>query len=66
MPFALFRRTIRIWHIIKFLDITNKRKEIEHVTKKYWEGLPDELHQKIVWFHSGMSQEFKEGAMEKL
>jgi superfamily II DNA helicase RecQ len=50
----------------KFMIFTNKRKECEQVAKKYQDELPPEHWDKIIWFHSGMSKEFKEAAMEKL
>jgi superfamily II DNA helicase RecQ len=50
----------------KFMIFTNKRKECERVVKKYQDELPPEHWNKIIWFHSGMSKEFKEAAMEKL
>ncbi|PPQ76587.1 hypothetical protein CVT26_012791 [Gymnopilus dilepis] len=50
----------------KFLVFTNKRLETEEAVKKEWECLPDELKDKILWFHSGMSAEFRAKAIEKL
>lgn len=50
----------------KFMVFSNKRKEAERLAKKYRAELPPELRHKIVWFHSGMSREFKEDMMEKL
>ena len=50
----------------KFMIFTNKRKEAENVAKKFWRDLPEELHYMVVWFHSGMSTQYKEETMEKL
>lgn len=36
------------------------------MAKKYQDELSLEHQDKIIWFHSGMSKEFKEVAMEKL
>lgn len=51
---------------IKFMLFTNQQKEAERVAEKFRADLPKELKDKIVWFHSGMSQQFKDDAMEKL
>ncbi|PPQ96572.1 hypothetical protein CVT26_006301 [Gymnopilus dilepis] len=50
----------------KFLVFTNKRLETEEAVKKEWECLPDELKGKILWFHSGMSADFRAKAIERL
>jgi superfamily II DNA/RNA helicase len=50
----------------KFMIFTNKQKECEQVAKKYQDELPPKHWDKIIWFHSEMSKEFKEAAMEKL
>ncbi|PPR03854.1 hypothetical protein CVT26_000852 [Gymnopilus dilepis] len=50
----------------KFLVFTNKRLETEEAVREEWKCLPDELRDKIVWFHSGMSAEFRAEAIERL
>ena len=50
----------------KFMVFINKRRESEEMTKKEWDNLPPHLKEKIVWFHSGMSAEFREDAIRKL
>lgn len=50
----------------KFLLFANKRLETEEAVREYWKHLPEELKDKIVWFHSGMSPEFREKAIEDL
>ena len=47
----------------KFMIFTNKQKEAENVAKKFWRDLPEELHYMVVWFHSGMSTQYKEETM---
>jgi superfamily II DNA/RNA helicase len=52
---------------LKFMVFTNKRKEAERLMEqKFWSQLPPELQHKVIWFHSGMSRQFKEDVMEKL
>ena len=50
----------------KFMLFVNKWRESEEITKKEWDNLPPHLKDKIVWFHSGMSAEFREDAIRKL
>ena len=47
----------------KFMVFVNKRRESEEMATKEWDNLPPHLKEKIVWFHSGMSPEFHEGAI---
>ena len=50
----------------KFMVFVNKQHESEEMATKEWDNLPPHLKEKIVWFHSGMSPEFCEGAIQKL
>ena len=50
----------------KFMVFVNKRRESEALTKKEWDNLPPHLKEKIVWFHSGMSPEFRMDMIRKL
>jgi superfamily II DNA helicase RecQ len=49
-----------------FMVFVNKRAESEELAKKEWENLPPNLREKVVWFHSGMSPEFREKVIGKL
>lgn len=48
-----------------FMIFSNRRRETEIGTEKVQEGLPAWLQGKVVWFHSGMSTEFREDAIER-
>lgn len=50
----------------KFMVFLNKRRESEKAVMELWKELPQPLHHKIVWFHSGMSAHFKEKTIEAL
>ncbi|KAF9565288.1 P-loop containing nucleoside triphosphate hydrolase protein [Agrocybe pediades] len=50
----------------KFLVFTNKRLETEDAVKAEWRDIPEQFRDKIRWFHSGMSAEFREAEIEKL
>ncbi|KAM6504004.1 P-loop containing nucleoside triphosphate hydrolase protein [Amanita muscaria] len=50
----------------KFMVFVNKRRESEEMAKWEWENLLPHLKEKIVWFHSGMSPEFHEDAIQRL
>ncbi|THU88371.1 P-loop containing nucleoside triphosphate hydrolase protein, partial [Dendrothele bispora CBS 962.96] len=50
----------------KFMVFCNKRKETEDIVKRMWEDLAPQYREKIVWFHSGMSDEFQESRMQML
>ena len=50
----------------KFMVFVNKRRETEEMAKKLRENLPSHLREKIVWFHSGMSPEFRAEVIQKL
>lgn len=49
-----------------FMVFVNKRAESEELAKKEWENLPPDLQEKVMWFHSGMSLEFREEVIAKL
>ncbi|OBZ77631.1 ATP-dependent DNA helicase RecQ [Grifola frondosa] len=50
----------------KFMVFTNRRKEAERLTTYLRHQLPAALRHKIVWFHSGMSEEFRQSKLEDL
>jgi superfamily II DNA helicase RecQ len=50
----------------KFMVFVNKRRKSEVLTKKEWDNLPPYLKEKIVWFHSGMSPEFRADMIRRL
>lgn len=50
----------------KFMIFANKRKETETVVETLWQDLSEDLRRMIVWFHSGMSSEFRENAIQQL
>ncbi|PPQ97754.1 hypothetical protein CVT26_001802 [Gymnopilus dilepis] len=50
----------------KFMIFANKRKETESIVEKLWQDLPEDLREKIIWFHSGMSSKFREKAIQQL
>lgn len=50
----------------KFMLFTKKQKETQRVAHMLRNDLAPELRNKIVWFHSGMTIEFKEEQMERL
>lgn len=50
----------------KFMVFVNKRNEAQELTENEWENMSPELREKVVWFHSGMSPEFREDAIRKL
>jgi superfamily II DNA/RNA helicase len=49
-----------------FMVFVNKRTESEELAKKEWENLPPNFREKVMWFHSGMSPEFREEVIRKL
>ncbi|RDB20010.1 ATP-dependent DNA helicase RecQ [Hypsizygus marmoreus] len=49
-----------------FMCFVNKRREAEDGIEHEWENIPPHLRDKIIWFHSGMSAEFREDAIRKL
>lgn len=50
----------------KFMLFTNSRSSAESACNRLWADMPVHLHKKIIWFHSGMTIEFRIDAMEKL
>lgn len=50
----------------KFMVFLNKRRDSEKAVEEMWKELPQPLHHKLVWFHSGMSTYFKEKTIEQL
>jgi superfamily II DNA helicase RecQ len=50
----------------KFMVFVNNRKESEKLVENEWDNLPPNLRDKVAWFHSGMSQQFREETVEKL
>ena len=50
----------------KFLIFFNSRKEAQEGAKFLWKRLSLELHNRIKWYHSGMTDEFREDEMHVL
>jgi superfamily II DNA helicase RecQ len=50
----------------KFMVFVNSRRISEHAVEHCWTQLPTHLRNKIVWFHSGMTMEFRTEIIEKL
>jgi superfamily II DNA helicase RecQ len=50
----------------KFMIFVNSRDQAEGVCNSLCKDLPSRLRHKIVWFHSGMSMQFRLDTMEKL
>ncbi|THV04173.1 P-loop containing nucleoside triphosphate hydrolase protein [Dendrothele bispora CBS 962.96] len=50
----------------KFMVFCNSRKKTEQMAKEMWKGLPAELRERIPWFHSAMTDSFRESTMEKM
>jgi superfamily II DNA helicase RecQ len=53
-------------HPPKFMIFCNSRQDSQRMAKCLHSQLHPELQHKIVWFHSGMMQEFRTNMMEKL
>ncbi|KIJ09295.1 hypothetical protein PAXINDRAFT_17613 [Paxillus involutus ATCC 200175] len=51
---------------VKFMLFCNSRRDAQHVASFLREQLPPDLRDNIVWFHSGMTQEFRAEMVEKL
>lgn len=50
----------------KFMVFMNKRREAELAVKELWKDLPNRPMDRVVWFHSGMSAEFREDRIQRL
>ncbi len=50
----------------KFMVFVNRRREGKLAIEELWKDLPVEAKEKVVWFHSGMSTEFREDRIKKL
>ncbi|KAF5381621.1 hypothetical protein D9615_005404 [Tricholomella constricta] len=50
----------------KFMVFVNKRREAEDGVEHEWKSLPQHLREKVVWFHSGMSAEFRAKMIQKI
>ena len=49
-----------------FMVFVNGRDEAERLTKHVQSMVPQHLQDKFVWFHSGMSMDFRSAMIEKL
>lgn len=50
----------------KFMLFVNQRKESEEIVGFQWDDLPPGFRDKVVWFHSGMSSQFRDDAIRRL
>lgn len=49
-----------------FMVFCNKRKLTEDIARKMWNDLPPEKRDKVLWFHSGMTEEFRATQIDRL
>ncbi|KIJ10206.1 hypothetical protein PAXINDRAFT_16777 [Paxillus involutus ATCC 200175] len=68
IPFHIVSATMPPRILRGVISTLNMRREniSKHITTFLREQLPPELRDKIVWFHSGMTQEFRSEMIEKL
>ena len=50
----------------KFMVFVNRQKESEEIVEFQWDNLLPVLQDKVVWFHSGMSPQFRDDAIRRL